>query len=119
MRKLTLLFSTYFMGLPSLFAQSRLPKDAEAIYWYGVAVILGLFTMFGLIAALTNLYTQKTWLNKTAFGLALVNIALGIGGVALYIKHSAVGWIAFMPMATAVVGGLMVMSKQPRASNNQ
>lgn len=101
-----------FLTISPLWAQSPLPSNAQAAYWYGVAVILGMGTMFGLMIALANLYTQNKRLHQVAMVLAMVNMLLGIAGLVVYFRYPTIGWVAFLPVVTAVVGGLMVWTKR-------
>lgn len=104
-----------FILLTSIPAWTNPPlhKNAQDLYWYGVAVLLGMGSMFGLVITLISLYTNKVWLNKLAVVLGgWVNILLGLGGIAVYIQYPEVGWVAFLPMATAVIGSLMLLSRQ-------
>ncbi|EAY25786.1 hypothetical protein [Microscilla marina] len=105
--------------VPSLYAQGLVPPhDVKAAYWYGITVILGLFTMIGLIISLTNLYSHKAWLHKTALGFTGLNALLGLSGVAVYIIYPAIGWVAFLPLITAITGAGLVWAKQKEASKD-
>jgi len=104
-----------FILLTSIPAWTNPPlhKNPQELYWYGVAVLLGMGSMFGLVITLASLYTNKLWLNKLATILGgWINILLGLGGIVVYLQHSEVGWVAFLPMATAIIGSLMLLSKQ-------
>ena len=101
----------FFCTTPVL-AQVPVAMNTESLYWYGIALLLGLCSMIGLMAALASLYTKQEWLNKTALIASVVNVFLGIIGLMIYVKYPTVGWVTFLPLGTAIVSGLMVMTKR-------
>lgn len=111
-KKTLLLIFAIAYTLPTQAQDFLPPRDITAAYWYGVIVILGMYTMLGLLLALVNLYTQKAWLHTLTLGFVSLGILMGLGSIIVYFSFSAVGWVALLPIITSTTSALLVWARQ-------